>query len=302
MDLGDLHIFRAVVHEGGVTRAAARLNRVQSNVTTRVRQLEQDLGVELFIREGKRLYLSPTGKLLLDYADRLLDLAQEARDAVHDGEPRGLLRLGAMESTAAIRLPEPLSVFHRRYPDVKLELQTRQIGQLSAAVLAGELDAALVAEPVPDAPFEKAVVYDEELAIVAAAGHPPIRSPRDVRSDTVLAFEHGCAYGLRLQQWFARAGELPEQIIEMTSWHAILGCTAARMGISLMPRMLVTSFRQAKFLSLHPLPTELSRAPTVLIWRKGARSSKIAALLEVLRESAAVAAPAKRHKPMRSKR
>jgi len=296
MDLGDLHIFRAVVHEGGVTRAAARLNRVQSNVTTRVRQLEQDLGVELFIREGKRLYLSPTGKLLLDYADRLLDLAQEARDAVHDGEPRGLLRLGAMESTAAIRLPEPLSVFHRRYPDVKLELQTRQIGQLSAAVLAGELDAALVAEPVPDAPFEKAVVYDEELAIVAAAGHPPIRSPRDVRSDTVLAFEHGCAYRLRLQQWFARAGELPEQIIEMTSWHAILGCTAARMGISLMPRMLVTSFRQAKFLSLHPLPTELSRAPTVLIWRKGARSSKISALLEVLRENAAEAAPAKRRK------
>jgi len=294
MDLGDLHIFRAVVHEGGVTRAAARLNRVQSNVTTRVRQLEQDLGVDLFIREGKRLHLSPTGKLLLDYADRLLDLAQEARDAVHDGEPRGLLRLGAMESTAAIRLPEPLSVFHRRYPQVKLELQTRQIGALSAAVLAGELDAALVAEPVPDAPFEKAVVYDEELAIVAAAGHPPIRSPRDVRSETVLAFEHGCAYRLRLQQWFARAGELPEQIIEMSSWHAILGCTAARMGISLMPRMLVTSFRQAKFLSLHPLPAELSRAPTVLIWRKGARSSKISALLDVLREDTAEAAPAKR--------
>jgi DNA-binding transcriptional LysR family regulator len=296
MDLGDLHIFRAVVHEGGVTRAAARLNRVQSNVTTRVRQLEQDLGVDLFIREGKRLHLSPTGKLLLDYADRLLDLAQEARDAVHDGEPRGLLRLGAMESTAAIRLPEPLSVFHRRFPQVKLELHTRQIGQLSASVLTGELDAALVAEPVPEAPFEKAVVYDEELAIVAAAGHPPIRSPRDVLSETVLAFEHGCAYRLRLQQWFARAGELPEHIVEMTSWHAILGCTAARMGISLMPRMLVTSFPQAKFLSVHPLPAELSRAPTVLIWRKGARSSKISALLDVLHEGVAGLPQPKRRK------
>jgi DNA-binding transcriptional LysR family regulator len=297
MDLGDLQIFRAVVHEGGVTRAAARLNRVQSNVTTRVRQLEQDLGVELFIREGKRLHVSPTGKLLLDYADRLLDLAQEARDAVHDGEPRGLLRLGAMESTAAVRLPEPLSVFHRRYPEVKLELQTRQIGQLSTAVLSGELDAALVAEPVADAPFEKAGVYDEELAIVASADHPPIRSPRDVRADTVLAFETGCAYRLRLQQWFARAGELPERIVEMSSWHAILGCTAARMGISLLPRMLLTSFPGAKFLSVHALPADLSRAPTVLIWRKGARSSKISALLEVLREDAADLAPPKRRKP-----
>jgi len=299
MDLGDLHIFRAVVHEGGVTRAAARLNRVQSNVTTRVRQLEQDLGVELFIREGKRLHLSPTGKLLLDYADRLIDLAQEARDAVHDGEPRGLLRLGAMESTAAVRLPEPLSAFHRRYPQVKLELQTRQIGQLSTAVLAGELDAALVAEPIADAPFEKAVVYDEELAIVADVDHPPIRSPRDVSSDTVLAFETGCAYRLRLQQWFARGGELPERIVEMSSWHAILGCTAARMGISLLPRMLLASFPGTKFLSVHALPAELSRAPTVLIWRKGARSSKISALLDVLRESAAEAVPPKRRKPKR---
>src|SRR5262245_45502565 len=144
MDLADLRIFRSVVEEGGITRAAAKLNRVQSNVTTRVRQLEEELGVDLFIREGKRLHLSPTGKLLLDYADRLLDLAQEARDAMHDGEPRGLLRLGAMESTAAVRLPEPLSTFHRRYPQVRLELQTRQIQQLSAAVMAGELDAALV--------------------------------------------------------------------------------------------------------------------------------------------------------------
>jgi DNA-binding transcriptional LysR family regulator len=127
MELADLHIFRAVVNEGGVTRAATRLNRVQSNVTTRVRLLEEELGVLLFIREGKRLHLSPTGKVLLDYADRLLDLAQEARAAMGDNTPRGPLRLGAMDSTAAIRRPGPLSEFHRRYPDVKLDLTTRPI-------------------------------------------------------------------------------------------------------------------------------------------------------------------------------
>src|SRR5215471_6123738 len=103
MDLTDLHIFRSVVQAGGVTRAAEKLNRVQSNVTTRVRQLESELGVELFVREGKKLHLSSEGKLLLDYADRLLDLAEEAREAVHDAEPRGLLRLGTGESTAAMR-------------------------------------------------------------------------------------------------------------------------------------------------------------------------------------------------------
>src|ERR1700752_3489296 len=94
MDLADLQIFRSVVHAGGITRATEQLHRVQSNGTTRVRQLEAELGVDLFIREGKRLHPSPAGHLLLDYADRLLDLAQEAREALHDDMPRGLWRLG----------------------------------------------------------------------------------------------------------------------------------------------------------------------------------------------------------------
>lgn len=286
MDLADLRIFRAVVEHGGITRAAEKLNRVQSNVTTRIRQLEDDLGVALFIREGKKLHLSPTGKILLGYADRLLDLAQEARDALHDSTPRGPLKLGSIESAAAVRLPAPLAEFHRRYPQVQLELRSGHITGICADVLAGTLDVALVAEPVSDEAFEKAMIYDEELVMIAGVDHAPIRTPRDVSSQTVLAFEHGCPYRLRMQQWFARAGAVPARIIEMTSWHAILGCAAARMGIAVMPRMLLSTFPDARFLSTHPLPAEVNHAPTVLIWRKGAHSPKIAALLEVLRDDA----------------
>jgi len=283
MDLSDLSIFRAVVQEGGVTRAAERLHRVQSNITTRVRQLEEELGVDLFIREGKRLHLSPAGKLLLGYADRLIDLAAEARDAVHDAKPRGLFRLGSMESAAAMRLPAPLNEYHQRFPEVTLELQTGSIQDLSAKVLHGELDAALVAEPVADAPFEKATIFQEELAIIAAARHPPIKSPRDLRPQTMLAREMGCPYRLRLDQWFKQAGEMPERIVEMTSWHAILGCTAAGMGVAVLPKMMLNTFPDRKLLSVHPLPKNLSIAPTVLIWRKGAQSPKVSALLEVLK-------------------
>ena len=82
-------------------------------------------------------------------------------------------------------------------------------------LLTGELDAALVNGPVPDIPFDTLPVYDEELVIIAKAGHPPIRSPRDARPQTVLAFESGCSYRQRLEDWFAHHGEMPERIVEI---------------------------------------------------------------------------------------
>jgi DNA-binding transcriptional LysR family regulator len=284
MDLGDLQIFRSVVHAGGITRAAEKLNRVQSNVTTRVRQLEADLGVQLFIREGKKLHLSPEGKLLLDYADRLLDLAQEAREAVHDAKPRGLLRLGSMESTASVRLPVPMNEYLSRYREVSLELRIGTPRELATAVREGELDAALVAEPIADAPFEKIPLYDEELVIIAGANHPPIKSPQDVNGRSVLAFEAGCPYRQRLDDWFTRSGEMSDRVIETSSYHAMLGCTVAGMGISLLPKIVLKTFPDAKLLSIHPLPPGLKIAPTVLIRRKGQVSPKVNALIDVLLE------------------
>jgi DNA-binding transcriptional LysR family regulator len=281
MDLSDLLIFSAVVREGGVTRAAERLHRVQSNVTTRIRQLEQDLSVPLFIREGKRLHLAPAGRVLLGYADRLLALADEARGAVQDAKPRGTFRLGAMESTAAVRLPGLLSEYHRRHPGVVLELRTGNPQVLGAAILAGDLDAALVAEPIADAPFEKAFAFDEELVIVAAANHPPIGRKGGLPA-TIIVFEHGCPHRKRLEDWYANRQEMPGRTIELASYHAMLGCVVAGMGISLIPKSVLTTFPERKRLSVHRLARTENRAQTVLIWRKAAGSANVTALQEIL--------------------
>src|SRR5260370_16962954 len=85
LDLDALHIFRTVAQQGGITRAAAKLNRVQSNVTTRVKQLEERLGTQLFVRERRRLSLSPEGRLLLAYADELLRLSSHAQPPLNTG-------------------------------------------------------------------------------------------------------------------------------------------------------------------------------------------------------------------------
>jgi DNA-binding transcriptional LysR family regulator len=284
MDLSDLRIFTAVVREGGVTRAAERLNRVQSNVTTRIRQLEEDLGVALFIREGKRLHLAPAGQLLLGYADRLLALADEARVSIRDPRPRGLFRIGAMESTAAVRLPKAINEYSRRHPGVTLELRTGNPDVLATAILAGELDAALVAEPIADAPFDKMFAFEEEPVIVSAAGHPPV-GKRGSFPKTIIAFEPGCPHRRRLENWYAKHGEMPERTIELGSYHAMLGCVVAGMGIALLPKSVLTTFPESKRLAVHRLPPGENRAETVLIWRKGADSPNIAALREILSRS-----------------
>ena len=281
MDLSDLRIFSMVVRHGGVTRAAERLHRVQSNVTTRIQGLEEDLGVALFIREGKRLHLAPAGQMLLDYADRLLALADEARMAVQDPRPRGVFRLGAMDSTAAVRLPGPLAEYHRLYPDVVLELRTGNPMQLGTAILAGELDAAFVAEPIPDEPFEKAFAFEEEPVIVAVADHPPV-GKKGAMPRTIIAFEHGCPHRKRLEDWYAKRGEMPERTIELGSYPALLGCVVAGTGVALLPRSVLSTFPDSKRLSVHALPPGENRAETVLIWRKGAGSPNIQALQQLV--------------------
>jgi DNA-binding transcriptional LysR family regulator len=286
MELSDLVIFKAVVEAGGVTRAAERLHRVQSNITTRIRQLEEKLGTPLFIREGKRLHLSPAGQVLLDYAQRLLALADEARDAVRDGTPRGALVLGAMESTSAVRLPGPLSDFVRLYPEVKLALKTGNPQQLAAAVLAGTMDAALVTGLIADGPFEREPIYSEELVIVASAGHAAITAKGAEPPRSIVAFEQGCPHRARLEQWYAGKNSRPVQAIEITSYHAMLGCVVVGMGISLVPLSVLATFPERARLSVHALPPGSDCAQTDLIWRKGAMSPKIKALLQVLKPSA----------------
>ncbi|MCD0491660.1 LysR family transcriptional regulator [Chromobacterium violaceum] len=282
MELDELRIFQAVLQEDGITRAAQRLHRVQSNVTTRLRQLEDKLGVALFLREGKRLIPTAAAWKLNDYAERLLDLAEEARLAMADAAPSGRLRLGAMESTAAARLAPVLADYHARYPAVRLELQTGESRGLTAAVLDGRLDAALVSGPLDEGRLDQTVVAVEEIMLVAAAtlGRPSLEVLADT---TLLAFGSGCSYRQRLEQWLQRQGVQPRRVVELSSYHAMLSCVACGMGLALLPQALLDSMPQmAAQVSAHALPDDLARAPTLLIRRRQASQPALKALEEML--------------------
>ena len=279
MDLSDLRIFQAVLQEGGVTAAARRLHRVQSNVTTRIRQLEDSLGVPLFEREGKQLRPTPAARVLQGYAGRLLQLADEARQAVSGDSPAGALRLGAMENTAAVRLPPLLADFHQRYPQVKLELRTGPTATLVAAVLAGELDCALVCGPVLEPRLESQPFCRETLLLISAIGQQvdPASGPH-----TLLAFDRGCAYRQRLERWLDDSGCVVDRLVELDSYHAMISCAASGMGLALVPQALLAITPAAGNVACHPLPPALAIADTVLIRRRGQHAPAIDALAALL--------------------
>jgi DNA-binding transcriptional LysR family regulator len=283
MDLVELRIFKAVAEQGGVTKAAAVLNRVQSNVTTRVKQLEERLGAKLFHRQGRKLVLSSEGKVLLAYADRLLRLSSEAQAAVKGHAPHGLFRLGTLESTAATRLPPVLARYHREYPAVRLELSTGTSGALVDRVLRGEIEAAFVAEPFAGKNLEMQHAFTEDLVLITPKGHGPVKAPKDIEERVVLAFTTGCSYRRRLEGWLGRSSVVAERVMEYGSYHAITACVAAGAGIAVVPRSVLRVVGAEAQVAVHPLPAQVSRARTMLVWPRGHQSAALSALRDELR-------------------
>lgn len=279
MDLSSLEIIRAVAAERSVTRAAKALGRAPSNVTIRVQQLEQDLGVALFSRDGKKMTPTREGVTFLSYAQRLLALAQEARDAVRPLEPEGVLRVGTMESTAASRLPDALARFHAGWPAVSVKLAMGATRELAEDVREGRLDCALVARP-PDATInlgdlEAERVFTEELLIVMPGDHPEIGSAADLRVDTLVALEPGCTYRRLAEGWARQSADL--RTSEVASYHAILASVAARGAVGVMPRSVL------ELMPRQPLRTHcLGAVDTLLIRRHDTRPPAFDAFLAAL--------------------
>jgi DNA-binding transcriptional LysR family regulator len=284
MELSDLSIFRTVAEAGGITRAAEKLHRVPSNVTTRISQLEEDLGVKLFVREGRTIRLSPAGAILLEKANRLLELARETRDAVHESAPRGLLRLGAYESTASVWLPGRLNDFQKRYPQVTLELHTWSLQDMIAGVVSGDLEAAMICRNDADARLETLPLYDDEVVLVAPKQKDPLA--RGSKGDFVLlSFDDDCPLRHQIERYVREHIRAPSRVIEMSSNHALLGCVAAGMGVGMMPKSVLPTFPGHRHLNVHRIPHEVAQKRIALTWRKGMRSARIDALAEVLQNS-----------------
>ena len=267
LDLDALQIFKTVADQGGVARAAAHLNRVQSNVSTRLKQLETSLGTPLFRRQNRRLVLSDQGRVLLSYADRLLRLSDEAQSAVREGALQGVLRIGTMESTAAARLPPILAAYHEAWPKVRIELVTGTSGALAAKVRNYEIEAAFVAQPFPADGLAAMDAFKEELALISPLAWAPIGSAKDLVNRSVIAFAAGCSYRRILESWLNQEGIAPDKVMEFASYHAIVACVAAGTGVAIVPRSVLAVLGAEHSVRVGVLSGPHGQALTQLVWR-----------------------------------
>jgi len=281
MDLESLEIFRAVATEGGVIRAAQKLNRVQSNVTTRIKQMEQRLGRSLFHKQGRGLVLSAEGELLLSYAQRLLRLADEAEHELRSGRAMGVLRIGSLESTAGSRLAPILSRYHREHPGVVVELATGTTAALLQRVAHFEVEAAFVSEPFTPDGLSTMKAFEEELVLITGRGVAPVRAAADLAGMSMVAFAAGCSYRKRLEDWLGASALLPSRTLELASYQTMIACVAAGTGFAVVPRSLLLALKAAREVRQHELPARVRRNHTHLVW-KGTPSAALARLQEML--------------------
>jgi DNA-binding transcriptional LysR family regulator len=285
MDTADLRIFEAVARLGGMNRAAAELNTVQSNVTARIRMLEEQLRTQLFYRHSRGIALTPAGQRLLPYAVRIARLLDEAGRAVKDdGKPKGALTIGSLETTAALRLPSVLSAYAAAYPEVDLGLRTGTTRELVEDVLEHRLEGAFVCGPVAHPELKEEVFFREELVVLTARRVSTLEQVDTTGDVKIVVLRQGCSYRQFLEAMLAKRGAVGVRCHEFGTLEAIYGAVSAGLGITLLPKSVVGGVWRDGRVAVHELPAGESRVDTVFVHRHDALvSSALAAFLKYAR-------------------
>ncbi len=268
MHFNDLSVFRTVVQTGSFSKAAAELNYTQSNISMKIQNLEAMYNTTFFYRGHRGTRLTPKGEEFYEIALKMLHLYDKSFEILHDTEEqRGILRIGSMETTAALHLPTLLATFHKAHSQIDLTIQTNSTKLNIERLENYELDGAFVAGPVYKENILAKEFVCEELVLTTSNQHKRIENLRDLQDSTLITFHHGCSYRAILEQWLHEDGVQPQKKMEFGTLDGIIGCVAAGLGVSLLPRAIAQKYMATQSLALHDLATKQAQIPTWFIYR-----------------------------------
>lgn len=174
MDFDQLHTFLEIVRLKSFSKAAQTCFRTQPAISAQIRQMEQELGTQLFERFGSRISLTTAGKIFADYCQRILETKDQAFDEIRELEkvPRGQLTIAANEATCLKVLPSVFSNFKKRYPGIQLQVVRSYGTKTVQGVLDNSVDFGLAQIPVQDKKIEVVQVHTDEICLMVSKDHP----------------------------------------------------------------------------------------------------------------------------------
>lgn len=276
MNINDLTTFRTVVQTGSFSKAATALNYTQSNISMKIQSLEALYETTFFYRGHRGIRLTPKGEQFYELVLKMLHLYEKSFEIIQDTEEqRGVLRIGSMETTAALHLPALLTTFHQAHEQVDITILTGPSQHNIERVENYELDGAFVTGPVYKENIWMKEFVCEELVILTSSKQKPIKHLRDLEASTVITFRHGCSYRAILEHWLHEDGVQPQNRMEFGTLDGIIGCVAAGLGITLLPRAIAEKYMATQTLTLHEIKNKQAHIPTWFIYRKDEVQSPI---------------------------
>lgn len=245
MELRNLITFSKIAHLKSFSKAAETLGYAQSTITTQIQLLEQELGTKLFERIGRSIELTKNGEVFLDYVEKIINLSNEAKEAISESDaPKGILRIGIVESLCTIRLPELLKNYRMKYPEVEVVIKLGTCTDLRNMLKNNMVDLALIlGESVNDSDLVSSMSYEEPMALLASPVNKLANKKeitiRDIADESLILTEKGCSYRNAFEKMFHKVGLQPHVALEVGSIETIKTFAMSNLGITLLPVMTV---------------------------------------------------------------
>lgn len=261
MEIVSLRTFKALVDEGGIKGASEKLHTVPSNVTNRIKKLEEELESDLFLMEGRRLKLTPNGHTLYDYANRILQLEHQAKSEIQRNKGSYELQIGLPETFAAVHMPLALKALQASNPEIKPVIYTDTSENLATLVFENKIDCAVIGNAPDNEKMVKIPIVQEELVIVTAQD--------DVYEPVLFVREEGCGYRKHAMNWIKEKGRARDKVMVLSSADGVLGCVAAGLGYTIMGKNVVVGSRYEAQLRIEPANIKPERVQLSVVFLKG---------------------------------
>lgn len=283
MNTNDLKIFEAVAASGSFTKAAAAMFTVQSNVTARIKNLEEEFDTELFFRTSRKVELTASGKILMQYCKQIGNLVADAKSNIQSSATiSGSLKIGCIETTMALKVPEIHNHFEENFPDVELEFKSQMRNALIDDVLNFNLDAAFVSGPINVSGLDHIKIKEEQLVILTASEGPKIEELLARKLVKIVVFGEGCIFRTRLESWLSSKGIVHYKSTVLNSIEGIINFVEAGLGISILPEEVVLKYYAGRKLTNYALNKQLGTMNTVLIYKSDkAQSGALRAFIDM---------------------